>query len=271
MTSDLRADSATCVAAVRSVSGGRIEDRSDRIVVEEPLEIHMGGRPISITMRTPGSDHELAVGFLFAEGIIRSAADILRVEAVEENVIRIDLVRQADAVAFARLERHFTATSSCGVCGKTSVDSLRLDRGPTETDRTRVAATTLQSLPAKLLEAQRGFASTGGLHGAALFDKSGDLQLVREDVGRHNAVDKVIGAELLAGRVPLAGHILFLSGRAGFELVQKAYMAHIPAVAAIGAPSSLAVELAREAGMLLAGFVREDRFNVYSGQERLEE
>lgn len=270
MTSNLLSDSATRVLAVRSVENGLFEDRSDRIVVEEPLEIRLGSRSVSITMRTPGSDPELAVGFLFAEGIIARATDVLRLDSIEENVIRIDLVAQADAAAIARLERHFTMTSSCGVCGKTSLDSLRLDRGPTERDLTRVAAKTLHGLPAKLLDAQRLFVGTGGLHAAALFDAAGDLQLVREDVGRHNAVDKLIGAELLAGRTPLVGRILFLSGRAGFELVQKAYMARIPAVGAIGAPSSLAVELARDAGMLLAGFVRDDRFNVYSGHERLE-
>jgi FdhD protein len=196
--------------------------------------------------------------------------DLGRVESVEDDAVDIDLAAGRNAIALARLERHFTTTSSCGVCGKTSVDALRPDRGESGPDPVRIAASTLCGLPAKLLAAQPAFAGTGGLHAAALFDAAGNLQLVREDVGRHNAVDKVVGAELLAGQPSLAGRILFLSGRAGFELVQKAYMAHVPAVAAIGAPSSLAVDLARESGILLAGFVREDRFNVYSGRERLD-
>lgn len=261
---------ATLETDIWSFSGTSAEPRSDRIVVEEPLEIRIGGRAVSITMRTPGDDLELAVGFLFSEGILRSASDLVRVESVEENAVDIELAPGTNAAALARLERHFTTTSSCGVCGKTSLDALRPERAGSRPDPTKIAASTLRGLPSKLLAAQQAFAGTGGLHAAALFDGAGDLELVREDVGRHNAVDKLVGAELLAGHAALAGRILFLSGRAGFELVQKAYMAHVPAVAAIGAPSSLAIDLAREAGILLAGFVREDRFNVYSGRERLE-
>ena len=260
---------ATRDLAVCSFSGARVTERVDRVVVEEPLEIRLGEKTISITMRTPGDDRELAAGFLFSEGIVRSVDELLRVERGGDNVIRVELATAPDPATLARLERHFATTSSCGACGKTSLDALRPTRARPEPDFTRLDAATLQALPEKLREAQSAFADTGGMHAAALFDAAGRLELLREDVGRHNAVDKLVGAELLARRIPLSGRVLLLSGRAGFELVQKAAMAHVPIVAAIGAPSSLAVELAREAGMLLAGFVRDGRFNVYAGRERL--
>jgi FdhD protein len=254
---------------IATVSGARATRRVDRVAVEAPLEIRLGDRPISVTMRTPGEDRELAAGLLFAEGVVRAAADLARVESLAEDVVRVDLAKSAAPAALARLQRSFASTSSCGVCGKTSLVALRSPPARSARDSTEIEAQVIYALPARLREAQAAFDRTGGLHAAALFDTKGALQLLREDVGRHNAVDKLVGAELLAGRVPLSGRVLFLSGRAGFELVEKARVAEVPVVAAIGAPSSLAVEVAKGSGMLLIGFVREGRFNVYAGAERL--
>jgi len=242
------------------------------LAVEEPLEIRLNGRVASITMRTPGNDEELAIGFLFTEGILRDGLSIAGVRACGSGrVVRVELADEAE-VSFARLDRNFYTTSSCGVCGKTSLDAIETTaRWPIRPAAASVAVTPalILSLPAALREAQEVFASTGGLHASALFDDTGRLLLVREDVGRHNALDKVIGAELLAGRLPAHDRVLLVSGRASFELVQKAAMAAIPVLAAIGAPSSLAAELARRVGMTLIGFVREGRFNVYAGAERV--
>jgi FdhD protein len=251
----------------------------DVLAVEEPLEIalegEVAGRPlrktISVTMRTPGDDAELAAGFLFTEGIIRDRSQIEHVGQCggAGNVVRVRVAPSAD-LDLARLERHFYTTSSCGVCGKTSIDALRTtSRYPLPAGSPVLSARLIHRLPDALRAAQAVFDRTGGLHASALFDADGRLRCLREDVGRHNALDKVIGAELLAGRLPAYGRILVVSGRASFELVQKAVMAGIPILVAVGAPSSLAVELAVRAGMTLAGFVRDGRFNVYSASGRI--
>lgn len=278
---------------MKQVSVGRFVSTSvaiverDMLAVEEPLEIRIcysdaGARvqrSISITMRTPGNDDELAAGFLFTEGIIRSHTDIARVFhtgaplAVTDtrNTIRLDLHDDV-AVDLKRLERHFYTTSSCGVCGKTSIDAVQtLSCTVLPASAPWLAACVVHQLPDTLRRAQAVFERTGGLHAAAFFDATGALLSLREDVGRHNAVDKLIGAELLAGRVPVGESVLFVSGRASFELVQKGLAAGVSLMAAVGAPSSLAVELAREYGMTLLGFVRGERFNIYAGAGRIRE
>ena len=252
--------------------------REDLLAVEEPLEIQLGyehrgwrvHKSVSITMRTPGADAELAAGFLFTERIVTGADQIEAIRSEQANVTRVEL-RSGVAVDLARLERHFYTTSSCGVCGKASVAAL--DFGGitlTPDDGPIFDAATIHGLSARLRGTQAVFDQTGGLHAAALFDPTGHLLDVREDVGRHNAVDKLIGHQLLTGEnFPLAGRLLFVSGRASFELVQKALAAGLPILAAVGAPSSLAVELAQTHGMTLLGFVRQDRFNIYTGEKRI--
>jgi FdhD protein len=268
------------LAAVRvcRISDAGSAVASDALAVEEPLEIRLGcdaggrrvHRAISVTMRTPGHDRELAVGFLFTEGILAAPEQVARVRVCgASNVVRVDLRPGVD-VDLTRLERHFYTTSSCGVCGKTSLEAVRVcARHPLRDGRPVVDAAVIRWLPEALRAAQTVFDRTGGLHAAALFDARGKLLGVREDVGRHNALDKLIGAQFLAGRTPLLEDVLLLSGRASFELVQKAVVAGIPIVAAVGAPSSLAVSLAREHGLTVLGFVRPDRCNVYTGAERI--
>jgi FdhD protein len=226
-------------------------------------------------MRTPGHDFDLASGFLLTEGIVRGREQIASVrhlglpEGDLQNVVRVEL-RQGIEVDLDRLERHFYTTSSCGVCGKTSIAAIEATGlQPLASDGPVVACDVLHALPATLREAQNVFEHTGGLHAAALFDPAGQLLGVREDVGRHNAVDKIIGSELLAGRLPLAERVLLVSGRASFELVQKALAAGIPILAAVGAPSSLAVALAERNRMTLVGFLRDGRFNIYCGRSRI--
>jgi FdhD protein len=257
----------------------------DALAVEEPLEIRLAWGPatdrreqaLSITMRTPGSDLELAVGFLVGEGILRGKQALVSVRhegrAVRpdgtSNVVTIVLAEDV-RVEVAGLERHFYTTSSCGVCGKTSIDALRMISPPPLLERSPVIdSRMLHTLPRALRASQAAFDQTGGLHAAALFDPKGDLLLLREDVGRHNAVDKVVGSLALTDALPASATVLLVSGRASFELVQKARMAGVPVLAAVGAPSSLAVELAREGGMTLIGFLRNDRFNVYAGHDRV--
>lgn len=256
----------------------------DALAVEEPLEIRIGfiengkavHKSVSITMRTPGDDFELAAGFLFTEGIVKSADQINQIRYCGvsakdglRNTVRVDL-RPDVQVDFKKLERHFYTSSSCGVCGKTSIEALQTGvcRLP-ESASPIFAPGTIHRLPEILLDRQNVFNHTGGLHAAALFSTAGEIEILREDVGRHNAVDKLIGAQFLAGKTPVSDKLLLVSGRASFELVQKALMAGIPILAAVGAPSSLAVKLAREYGMTLLGFVRDNRFNIYTGAERI--
>lgn len=252
----------------------------DALAIEEPLEIRLGfdrdgqrqHQSLSITMRTPGDDFDLAVGFLFTEGIVQSARHIADIQHCggQDNVVKVELATGVH-VDFARLQRHFYTSSSCGVCGKTSIEALQANACPTLPKATwQIAAEVIHDLPTKLRAAQAVFDSTGGLHAAALFQPTGELVALREDVGRHNAVDKLIGAAMQAGTTPLYDHLLLVSGRASFELVQKALMGGLPMLAAVGAPSSLAVELADEFGMTVIGFVRDSRFNIYCGTERIQ-
>ena len=250
---------------------------SDALTIEEPLEIRVRFRrgpnlvqkPVSVTMRTPGSDLELAVGFLFTEGIIHEASwiEATTVPNDSENSILLTINHEID---LKRLERHFYTSSSCGVCGKTSIEALAINREIALPPRwPRITPENLLALPVRLLEQQTHFSKTGGLHAAALVSSEGTIRAIREDVGRHNAVDKVIGHALLSNTIDLSDSVLMVSGRAGFELVQKAIMAGIPIMAAVGAPSSLAVELARGYDFTLVGFLRGSRFNLYSGRERI--
>ena len=249
----------------------------DVLAVEQPLEIRVSwadeGGPrlatVAVTMRTPDNDCELAAGFLFTEGIVRRRDQIAGIRSCRPGSVRVELA-PGTRVDLARLERHAYTTSSCGLCGKTSTSALRaVPSWSLPPNEPIVDDALIRSLPASLRRAQSVFDATGGLHASGLFDLDGRLVVLREDVGRHNALDKVIGAELLADRLPASERLLIVSGRVSFELIQKALMAGIPLLAAIGAPSSLAVELAREAGMTLLGFVRADRFNIYSGGERV--
>jgi FdhD protein len=241
----------------------------DLLAVEEPLEIRLGDKTISITMRTPGHDAELAAGFLFTEGILDGPLQILDIQHAK-NSIAVQLNPHVE-VDFERLQRNFYTTSSCGVCGKASIEALRIQGCPVlPRSSTAMEAALIHRLPEAQRNEQAVFQRTGGLHAAALFDLKGNLILLREDVGRHNAVDKLIGAQMLAGRTPLSDTLLLVSGRASFELTQKALMAGIPILAAVGAPSSLAVETAQRFNMTLLGFVRDGRFNIYSGAERIQ-
>jgi FdhD protein len=253
----------------------------DDVATEEPLEIRLvtPSRTIklAVTMRTPGADFELAAGFLLSESIVRAKEDIRSItycvdrdmdEEQRYNVVNVAL-RGEPARDLPLLERHFTVNSSCGVCGKASLDALESDGLQALEDATQVTTERILSLSPELRKAQRLFESTGGLHAAALFDAGGSLIALREDVGRHNAMDKLMGWALLQGKLPLEHHLVLVSGRASFELVQKALVARIPVFCAISAPSSLAVALARRFGMTLVGFLREDSFNIYCGQERV--
>lgn len=273
---------------VDKISASGMESRDDALAVEEPLEIRLAhwkdGKlaelSLSITMRTPGHDEELAAGFLLGEGIVTGASDLVKIEALPprdgkpSNTVRLEVVR-ALLVDPERLLRHFYATSSCGICGKASLEALATQGCPVlPKGRPKLARAAVHGLVDQLRSAQAVFEQTGGLHAAALFDTEGKLLALREDVGRHNALDKLAGARMLAKeaklRPPLNDCAVLVSGRASFELVQKALMAGIPVLAAVGAPSSLAVETAKEFGMTLLGFVRDGRFNVYAGGERIE-
>jgi FdhD protein len=269
---------------VRKVRGIETHLQMESLAVEEPLEIRVGfkeagrrvHRAVSITMRTPGCDRELAAGFLWTEGLITSLDQIEAIRPCgvpnasgQRNLVRVDL-RDDTTINLQILQRHSYVNSSCGICGKTSLDAVRICRRPAiALGHPLVEPGVIHRLPGKLRAAQANFDRTGGLHGAGLFDTRGELICLYEDVGRHNAVDKLIGARLLAGALPLANEILVLSGRISFELVQKAAMAGVAVVAAVGAASSLAVELARECGMTVIGFARDERFNIYAGQERI--
>jgi FdhD protein len=252
------------------VDDGEPQAARDAVAVEAALEVRLDGGPFSVTMRTPGADRELAIGFLFTEGVVTSIADIVHVEAAGQDVVAVTLTpARAAIVARERTaRRQVTTTSSCGMCGRPSLASTRLTAPPIDAAWTMPAAT-ISSLPARVMARQETFAATGGLHAAALCALDGAIADSAEDVGRHNAVDKIIGRRLLDGRVPIGGELLFVSGRTSFEIVQKAWLAGIPLVAAVSAPSSLAIELAREAGITLIGFVRGARFNVYTHPARV--
>jgi FdhD protein len=270
----------TTHTTVRKVNAGAVTDTDDQLANEEPLEIRLDymdagkrvQKSISVTMRTPGNDFELAAGFLFTEGVIHAADDVISIKYVREDTDNIVLVTLRDdvAVPIANLERNFYTTSSCGVCGKASIEAVRVACSiPDVSDSLRISAATICRLPDELRTRQEVFKSTGGLHACGLFTLDGKLIIGREDIGRHNALDKLIGAMLIEGHMPLDKHILLLSGRASFELIQKAIMAGVKIVAAVGAPSSLAAEMAEEWGITLVGFLRGERFNIYSGAERV--
>ena len=294
-----RGTRSTSQAIVDRFTGDQAHTTTDTLAVEEPLELQLAYGPlgsrqvksISVTMRTPGHDFELVAGFLLTEGIVSDSADISKISYVagpsnevrsqpvgpnttvlpyqpEKNIVRVDLAADV-TVSMANLERNFYTTSSCGICGKASLLALRTVCPPRAANSLKVAASLLYSLPERLRAGQDVFERTGGLHASGLFDADGHLHSIREDVGRHNAVDKLMGAEFLADRIPLRQRLLLLSGRASFELLQKALMGGIPMVVSVGAPSSLAVAVAKEFDITLIGFLRGDYFNVYHGAERI--
>lgn len=254
------------------------QQRDDYLTVEEPFEVRIGEQSLAVIMRTPGHDPELALGFLLTEGVIQSFSDVLSLqEAVDAdglplpNVLSISLRERAVGgnKAVPAFERHFAVSASCGLCGKNSIADLMCSVPPLPADELRIPASLLYELPARLRNAQSVFTHTGGLHAAGLFDGSGALHLLREDVGRHNAVDKLIGYGLLHNTLPYSQHILLVSGRTSFEIIQKALLARVPCIAAISAPSSLAVELAEQGGITLIGFLRDRGMNVYTHAERI--
>ena len=268
----------TTRARVTCVGEDRRSIRPDTVVVEEPLELRVNRKPLAVTMRTPGSDIDLVHGFLLTEGIVCHRNDIEAVRYCDSrdengrntyNVLDVDLAPGV-AVPATGVERNFYTTSSCGVCGKASLEAIRQQtRYPPGSDQTRVYSSTVTRLPDKLRGAQKVFRATGGLHAAGLFTAEGDLIALREDVGRHNAVDKIVGWATQNDHLPLNSTILLVSGRASFELTQKAVMAGIPILAAVSAPSSLAIDLARDAGVTLIGFLRGTRMNIYSHPARI--
>jgi FdhD protein len=266
---------------VRVVEDGRVRVRPDTLATEEPMEIRLltgqTTQTLAVTMRTPGADFELAAGFLYGEDIIDSPDDVNKISYCVDsdldaeqryNIVNVEL-HGGRGFDLRPLERHFYTTSACGVCGKASLEQLELRGCPIIPAGPEVSAEVLTTLPEKLREAQGLFDATGGLHAAALFDEKGELVALREDVGRHNATDKLIGWALLEGRLPLTDHIVLVSGRSSFEILQKCLTAGVPVVCAISAPSSLAVDVAREFGMTLVGFLRGGRFNVYAGSDRI--
>jgi FdhD protein len=262
-------------AVRRHILAGELAHQVDQLAVEEPLEIVLRFRrrttlvrkPVSITMRTPGQDQELAIGFLYTEGIVHEQNAIEEIEQGADSSVTITVRGNLD---LKRLERHFYTSSSCGVCGKSSLEALQINREiHLDPSRPKHAVEFLVQTPRLVREKQSIFQRTGGLHAAAFFDPEGNLLRICEDIGRHNAVDKLIGGELLAGRTDFSDLLLFVSGRAGFELIQKSIMSGVPFMAAVGAPSSLSVELARSYGSTLIGFLRENRLNLYSGVGRV--
>src|ERR687896_907181 len=266
---------------VRFVEEGRARIRPDALATEEPMEIRLisddAKQTVAVTMRTPGADFELAAGFLYGEGIVSSPDDILKIsycvdsdlDAEQQyNIVNVEL-RGGRSYDPRPLERHFYTTSACGVCGKASLEQLELRGCPVIPPGPEVTPEKVYALPDKLREAQGLFDATGGLHAAALFDREGELLALREDVGRHNATDKLVGWALLEGKLPLTDHIVMVSGRSSFEIMQKCLVAGVPIVCAISAPSSLAVDVARQFNMTLIGFLRGNRFNVYAGSERI--
>jgi FdhD protein len=266
-------------ATVWVVENGKVRSRLDQLATEEPLEIRLVSpqKTVAVTMRTPGADFELAAGFLYSEGVVSSREDIDRISYCVDadvdgeqryNIVNVAL-REGLSVDLQPLERHFFTTSACGVCGRASLEALRSREYPVIPNGPEVSAAVIYSLPDQLRSAQRVFSTTGGLHAAGLFDAQGTLLSVREDVGRHNALDKLVGSAILSDELPLNNRIVMVSGRSSFEILQKCLAAGVPIVCAVSAPSSLAVALAREFGITLVGFLRGERFNIYAGKERL--
>ena len=252
------------------LADGRFEHAADRVAVEAALEVRLNGHPFAVIMRTPGADTDLVAGFLLSEGVIRSADDLHRLDRPDtDGVLNVVLSRSRAEILPDLLEgrRNVAQNSSCGMCGRRTLESLEIDRPPL-VEEWRLDPTVLAGLPAALRRAQHAFDETGGLHAAGLFDLDGRLQSSAEDVGRHNAVDKLLGRALMAGQLPLSRSALVVSGRSSFEIVQKAFIGAIPLVAAVSAPSSLAVDLANRTGITLLGFVRDDRFNIYTHPSR---
>ena len=253
---------------------GAVEHRADMLAVEEPLEIRVDDEPLMVTMRTPGDDIDLAAGFLFTEGLLAGLDEVHEIRLCDQNVAAVT-VKPGRVLGYQQASppgaaRKFLMTSACGVCGKDSIEAIRVRSAfDVAADPVRVSPAVLAALPDRLRRAQRVFSRTGGLHAAGLFTPDGTLLTLREDVGRHNAVDKVAGWALRTGRLPLAGHILLVSGRASFELAQKAIMIGVPVLAAVSAPSSLAVSLAEDGGLTLVGFLRGSTMNVYAGAQRV--
>jgi FdhD protein len=261
---------------IRRKGDGELEYLPDDLTIEEPLEIRVGRKPIATTMRTPGHDEELAAGFLLSEGIVRDRDQIASVSAGGDNRVRVDLAVAAigdrgsrDQRSRLQTKRFGTISSSCGLCGKTSIGAIRQNFPAIRSARIRIDIETLLSLPETLRNAQSDFARTGGIHAAGIFSVDGKLKIAREDIGRHNAVDKAVGRAFLDQLLPLERHLLLVSGRASFEIIQKALAAGIPIVAAVSAPSSLAVELARDSNQTLIGFLRPPSFNIYTHIERV--
>jgi FdhD protein len=253
---------------IRRKQDGSLEYLRDDLTIEEPLEIRISGKPLATTMRTPGHDEELAAGFLVSEAIVRDRSAIAGISRDSDNRVIVDLARGVE-LKLNSAQRFGTISSSCGLCGKTSIDEIRQNFPAIESTNVRIDIETLISLPQKLRKAQSDFSRTGGIHAAGIFASSGELKIVREDIGRHNAVDKAIGRAFLDELLPLNRHVLLVSGRASFEIVQKALAAGIPIVAAVSAPSTLAVDFARESNQTLIGFLRPPSFNAYSHIERV--
>jgi FdhD protein len=267
----------TTSVRVRALDDGQVIERPDRLVTEEPMEIRVHGPgqqpvPLAVTMRTPGADFELAVGFCVTEGIVASPTEVASVAyCVEggEQRYNVVTVRLREPVSLDGRERNFVANASCGLCGKAALDQIEVQCRPLA-DGPRIAGSTVLRLPDRLRDAQQVFEVTGGLHAAALFEPAGELVALREDVGRHNALDKIVGHAALERRLPLAQNVLLVSGRVSFEIIQKAAVAGVPIVCAVSAPSSLAVQAATRLGQTVLGFVRPGRFNVYSHPERVD-
>ncbi|MFN2427669.1 MAG: formate dehydrogenase accessory sulfurtransferase FdhD [Candidatus Binatia bacterium] len=261
---------------IRTLDGNRSDERADVVACEEPLEIQVGPASLAVVMRTPGHDEELALGFMITERVVRSAADIVSIRhcstttspEAEDNIVRVILAPHVE-IDLAALRRNIYASSSCGICGKATIENALAAAPPLTHDPSRFAAERIRTFVARLAEGQEVFRSTGGLHAAALFDSHGRLLVVREDVGRHNATDKAIGWAAARSLVPLAGHALVVSGRVSYEIVQKALAARIPLVAAVSAPTSLAIELADASGIAIVGFLRGDSMNVYTHSQRV--
>jgi FdhD protein len=260
------------IEIVRCEIGQKAQQQFDTLVREEPLEIRVRGKSVAVTMRTPGCDRELAAGFLLSEGIIHQRDEVVEIAPCLEsespqNTLNV-FISPSVEIDLSRLTRHVFASSSCGVCGKASIESVHQHFAPIESN-SRFRAETLVTLPDRMRAAQKTFSQTGGLHAAAIFDLQGNLVVLREDAGRHNAVDKVLGWGFLENKLPFDSHVLLVSGRASFEIVQKALAARIPIIAAVSAPSSLAVEFAKESNQTLIGFLRGETFNVYTHTERI--